>query len=434
MRKAFYIMALLTILLLISGVKAICCEDPGTKQCKCWASGYCCYVSDNTPCASVCDGSCYWSPNQCTGPFDFSISVSPSSGSVAQGGSVSTTVTATLTSGTSQSVSFSCSNLPSGASCSFNPTSCNPTCSSTLRISTSSTTPTGTYSITVIGQSGGLTRSTTYLLTVSPSTGSIAGSVKDTNNNPIAGASVSVSGPSSGSANTNSNGYYSISNLKPGSYSVTASAIGYNSQTKSASVTAGQTTFVDFVLTIFCDYDGICDLGETQVCSDCKTFVSIYPTYTYPGQEVVVTIYFYDSRFDVDKSDYDVKFDLFISGIPWNSTNGCDIGGKKFRADMSCGCGTGGCKDKHGYYSNSEYSVDFTDGYAKVVVTCKIPTTISFGTHTLKAVPVIYSSPTILVPGEITFKVANPLEKIFSELQVRIESFFRKAIGFFILR
>ncbi|MEM5805035.1 MAG: hypothetical protein QW156_02575 [Candidatus Aenigmatarchaeota archaeon] len=102
--------------------------------------------------------------------FDFSIFLSPSSGTTTQGGSVTSTVTATLTSGSTQSVSFSCTNLPSGASCSFSPPSCNPTCSSTLTITTSSNTPPGTYSITVKGTRESKTRFATFTLTITSAT------------------------------------------------------------------------------------------------------------------------------------------------------------------------------------------------------------------------------------------------------------------------
>jgi len=99
--------------------------------------------------------------------FNFALSVSPSSGSVTQGTSGTTTLTATLIGGTTQSVgSFSCSGLPSGASCSFTPTFCNLTCSTTVTISTSPTTPAGTYSVFLSAINGGLTRQTTYSLTV----------------------------------------------------------------------------------------------------------------------------------------------------------------------------------------------------------------------------------------------------------------------------
>lgn len=104
-------------------------------------------------------------------PFDFSLSVSPSSGTIVQGSSLSTTVTANLISSTSQSISFSASGLPSGATASFSPTNCNPTCSSTVTITTSATTPAGSYTINITGTGGDLTRTTTYslIVTVAPS-------------------------------------------------------------------------------------------------------------------------------------------------------------------------------------------------------------------------------------------------------------------------
>lgn len=101
-------------------------------------------------------------------PFDFSLSLNPSNGLVMQGDSISTTATATLVSGTSHLVSFSCSGLPAGASCSFSPPSVNPTASSTLIISTSFVTPAGVYPITVSGTDGDITRTTTYNLEVVP--------------------------------------------------------------------------------------------------------------------------------------------------------------------------------------------------------------------------------------------------------------------------
>jgi len=185
-----------------------------------------------------------------------------------------------------------------------------------------------------------------------------------------------------------------------------------------------------------CDNNTVCDPKETQEnCpEDCKTFASIYPTYVYPGQQVTITIYFNDSRFNVSKSDYDVKFDLFISNIPWNSTNGCDIGGKKLRSEMSCGCGMGGCSGQHGHHGSSEYWVTLVNGYAKINATCKIPQNIPMGPHTLKVIPVIYSSPTILTPAETVFEIASPLEKILLDLEAKVISFLRRVTGFFILK
>ncbi len=105
-------------------------------------------------------------------PFDFFISINPTSGSTSQGSSVSATVSTTLTSGTAQSVSFSVtSGLPSGASVFFSPISCNPSCSSAMTIGTTASTPVGgPYSINVRGTGGGKTYDITYALTVTAST------------------------------------------------------------------------------------------------------------------------------------------------------------------------------------------------------------------------------------------------------------------------
>jgi len=99
--------------------------------------------------------------------FDFSLS---SSGGiwVSQGGSGSNIITVTLTSGTTQTVTLSASGVPYGASASFNPSSGNPTFNSTCTVSTSSSTPTGSYMINVNGTGGGLTCNTTFTLTVNP--------------------------------------------------------------------------------------------------------------------------------------------------------------------------------------------------------------------------------------------------------------------------
>src|SRR6266487_2699095 len=70
-------------------------------------------------------------------PFDFTVSVSPGSGTLPQTGSISTVVAAVLPYGDSSSttlVSLSASFPPSltGVTATFSPGSCNPNCSSTL--------------------------------------------------------------------------------------------------------------------------------------------------------------------------------------------------------------------------------------------------------------------------------------------------------------
>ena len=63
----------------------------------------------------------------------------------------------------------------------------------------------------------------------------------------ISGATVTAT-PGSYSATTDSNGYYTLSGLAPGNYTVTASAAGYTSAAASATVTAGVTATVNLAL------------------------------------------------------------------------------------------------------------------------------------------------------------------------------------------
>src|SRR5437773_3797455 len=106
-----------------------------------------------------------------TSTFDFSLT-NDGSKAVTQGSSVSNTISAARVSGTAQSVAFSASGLPTGASASFSSTTCSPTCSTTMTIKTSSSTPLATSSITVTGKGGGITKTTSFDLTVNSASSS----------------------------------------------------------------------------------------------------------------------------------------------------------------------------------------------------------------------------------------------------------------------
>ena len=69
----------------------------------------------------------------------------------------------------------------------------------------------------------------------------ISGTVTDENGNGLAGANVTVEGTNMGAA-ANSSGSYSISGVAPGTYTVSASFIGYNSSSKSVNVGDGGAT------------------------------------------------------------------------------------------------------------------------------------------------------------------------------------------------
>ena len=135
-------------------------------------------------------------------PFDFSLS-NTGNKSVTATSSVTNMISATLTSGSTQAVTFSASGLPNGATASFSSASCSPTCSSTLTVNTTSSTPAGTFLITVTAAGGGVTKTTNFSLTVNaptmatvstptitPNGGSFTGSVSVTIQTATSGASI----------------------------------------------------------------------------------------------------------------------------------------------------------------------------------------------------------------------------------------------------
>ncbi|HKV64738.1 MAG TPA: galactose oxidase-like domain-containing protein [Candidatus Acidoferrum sp.] len=100
---------------------------------------------------------------------DFGISASPSSQSVIQGNGTNYTITITPANGFSGTVSFSASGLPSGAAATFTPSTVSGQGSTTLNVATASSTPVGSYTLTITGSSGALTHSVTAKLTVNSS-------------------------------------------------------------------------------------------------------------------------------------------------------------------------------------------------------------------------------------------------------------------------
>jgi outer membrane protein assembly factor BamB len=102
--------------------------------------------------------------------FSFSISLGSTSGSMAQGNSIRVNVNVSPTSGSPQTITLSANGLPSGTTAIFSQPSGTPTFSSTMSITTSQSTPTGTYAITVSGNGEGQGNTATFTLTVNPPT------------------------------------------------------------------------------------------------------------------------------------------------------------------------------------------------------------------------------------------------------------------------
>lgn len=80
-----------------------------------------------------------------------------------------------------------------------------------------------------------------------PTTGTLSGTVTSSGN-PLATATVSLVGTQQ-TTTTGANGMYSFLTITPGQYQVTCSKTGYSSQTLSTTITANQTTTLNFTLT-----------------------------------------------------------------------------------------------------------------------------------------------------------------------------------------
>jgi len=140
---------------------------------------------------------------------DFSVSVTPTSGSTTSGNSVTATVATATTAGSAQAVSLTASGLPSGATASFSPASVTSGGSSTLTIATSAATPAGTYPITVTGTGAAASRTATYTLTVTTAGGTgCSGSngtdvaIPDTNTNVTSGITITGCARNASSSST----------------------------------------------------------------------------------------------------------------------------------------------------------------------------------------------------------------------------------------
>ncbi|MFC9816655.1 M28 family peptidase [Streptomyces virginiae] len=97
---------------------------------------------------------------------DFSMTLNPSSGTVQQGGTATTTVGTTVTTGTAQSVTLTASGLPAGVSASFNPATVQSGQSSVLTLTATANAAPGTSTVVVKGQGTTLSHTVDYTLNV----------------------------------------------------------------------------------------------------------------------------------------------------------------------------------------------------------------------------------------------------------------------------
>ncbi len=106
-------------------------------------------------------------PSTCGTPAGgFSLGLTPASGEVDAGSSVTAQVGTTTDSGAPQAIALSASGLPAGATASFTPVSVISGERSTVDFRTAATTPAGSYRVTVSGAGAAGTRTASYTLLV----------------------------------------------------------------------------------------------------------------------------------------------------------------------------------------------------------------------------------------------------------------------------
>ena len=108
---------------------------------------------------------------------DFSLSPSPGSETISQGGSATFSLVTATISGSAQSISLSASNAPSGMSVSFSQSAIASGGAVTFTVSAGSSVPAGTYLITITGTGTSATHSSSVSVTVVQQQSSSAGSL-----------------------------------------------------------------------------------------------------------------------------------------------------------------------------------------------------------------------------------------------------------------
>jgi subtilase family serine protease len=172
----------------------------------------------------------------------FSLSASPGSVSIAQGGSGSSAITSSVTGGFDSAVSLSASGQPSGVTVSFSPTSITGAGTSSMSITVASTVAAGTYAITVTGTSGSTAHTTSVSLTVTTAGGTGT-------------FTISVS-PTSGYLDQGQSGYGVVTTSVSGgfdasiSFSATGIPSGVTGSFSPTSIGAPGSGTTDFTLTV----------------------------------------------------------------------------------------------------------------------------------------------------------------------------------------
>ncbi len=179
---------------------------------------------------------------------DFSISASPNSITLAQGGNGSSTISTAVTAGTADTISLVVTGAPSGASATLNPTSVTAGGSSTLNVSAGTAAP-GSYTLTITGTEGTVMHSTTVTLNITAPAPDFSLSASPSSRSIRRGKSTTYTVTIAPANGFNSPVNLSISGLPAGAqarFTPNPATTSSNLQIK----TAGSTTTGTFTLTI----------------------------------------------------------------------------------------------------------------------------------------------------------------------------------------
>lgn len=165
-------------------------------------------------------------------PNAFSLSLTPTSGSVSVGSKSTVSVATAVTSGSAQTVALTATGLPTGVTAALSPTSVTTGASSTLTLTAGVTAVPGTYTVTVTGKATSGSVTATYGLTIVASTNAFTLTATPSSGTVKAGSSIATTIATATSAGSAQTVKFTTSTLPSG---VTASF-------SSSSVTSGGST------------------------------------------------------------------------------------------------------------------------------------------------------------------------------------------------
>jgi len=174
-----------------------------------------------------------------------------------------------------------------------------------------------------------------------------------------------------------------------------------------------------------CNCNEICESSETQrnCPTDCKTVITVSPSRLYPGNKVVVTVYFNDSRYKMGKN---AKVSLYIDNREWIE---CVVHDSKWIEDLNWNNVTDVWTGTVNKIINqntriSNVEIKSIDNYAGIKFDCVVPSDLPVGMYTLKAIPSIYSIEKKLTSAETEIIVEDNSLKLLKFILVSIKVIF----------